>query len=354
MGSLRKEIITGGEFFGFRRIKNHSMNKKYIIALVIIIAVITITGGYFLYKYWQKGTPEYSFRQLQTAIKNKDANSVDKFFDVNSVIDNNFPRVKSRELDYFKYDIYLLNYGGEEKYKNTFKNAIYETVRGNVGKKPGNIPALFAQLEQLKKPIFVLRDETAILQYKYQRTPDELKYQFDFVFRKQSDRTWRITDIQGLEDLLTSNIADEIRVKDLETVAGILNLHTNTLNLKWNDSHPDDFKSSYPAAENYEQLVKFLLDDYENTNWAESLSNDPLSRYGNTYFYAVDNKSNPKSYVLKAIMDIGNTMNLATVAEKLHFSNILIEGDYYGLNCHKPAYCIGAPKRLLKDKIIYE
>ena len=30
------------------------MNKKYIIALVIIIAVITITGGYFLYKYWQK------------------------------------------------------------------------------------------------------------------------------------------------------------------------------------------------------------------------------------------------------------------------------------------------------------
>lgn len=197
------------------------MNKISII-FIIILGVLIMGGSYFGYQYWKKGTPEYSFQQLRDTLKNHDTSAFEKYYDAEEISNNIWPRIKSKYLDYYSAnsssalirEVALAQLDNMEKtFKESFKNSFYEWVRGNSGGPNVNLEAKVAVIAAFldSKPIFKTRaDGTVSTNFDYQSSASK-NLQLNFVFKQQKDRQWKITDVQGFEDIFTADLGKEQR-----------------------------------------------------------------------------------------------------------------------------------------------
>ncbi len=181
------------------------MNRKKIFLVVIAtVVIVAVIGGYFGYQYWQKGTPQYSLEQLQADIKSGDTTDALKVVDFESIWNNFWPRFKQvriRKMDPQGYN-FALDDSVLEAQKaishDALQNAVYSVLRGeNQQTWPGD---LFAQLGSLSQPQFYQNQDIATTKLtikNYILSPVDITV----VFTRQSDRSWHITDFQGMENI---------------------------------------------------------------------------------------------------------------------------------------------------------
>lgn len=321
------------------------MNKKVIIVLAIAI-VLLATVAYFGYQYWLRGTPQYSFAQMQLAAKDHDTTTFNKYFDAGSIFDNLWPRARSVYATYLSQSsvsalqrsIAMATFDNQSSTsKQSFETATYDYV---IGKSSNN-----SQSETSKsifdvmgnKPAFSVNNGTATFSFTYEnygsKNPQNYPvYKFNVVMQQQDDRHWKVVDIQGMEDRVYTT-ADAIRLNAVGMIIA-------------------DLVHSYVTTEQ-----RPYLDD---NNWQTVLANyaaeqramttfptDPLSSYGNAYTFAITNadSSTTYEYIIKA--------NLSTITSPA-FQSVSYSGFGYNdiikkisnennivlnLDCNSPAFC---------------
>lgn len=199
-GSIKKTLII---FWG--------KNKKYLILLVLIIGLSL--GFYWNYNYKKQGTPEYSLKQLQIVFNEKDYEGTKEYIDIEEIARNSWPRFKYLLLDKYKGDVFAeseVSIVGTQ-YPEILKQGFYNSVRGKssvdvstssldmtYSSSTDKSGGFFNPLLSEYNPNFKISDDRAILFKDWNR--DGKTYKLTYIFRKQPDRRWKITDIQGIED----------------------------------------------------------------------------------------------------------------------------------------------------------
>lgn len=183
------------------------MNKNKRIIILFGVIVIVIISGYFSYQYWRKGTPEYSIQQLQKSMMDHNANGALRFFDTDSVANNIWPRYKVKYQTLYSFNYLTSAYidSQEKDFKEVIKNAWYDLFRGQISATTtisGTMNTLFND-----KNNFIINNGTVTKNITYQKTDSDLKYEFNFVLEQQSNRSWRIIDIQGFEDFTIKSVS---------------------------------------------------------------------------------------------------------------------------------------------------
>lgn len=154
-------------------------------------------------------------------------------------------------------------------------------------------------------------------------------YNMTFVFTQQSDRTWKLTDIQGIEDLYSSNFANQKRIADAQSISKTVVQYLNT-------------KNNTPLDNT--NWRKVLNDFYQKENQtASSLPDDPIARYGNNYQFAINSN---KDFVIAVNLD---TVENDVFKEKNEYGftylqeiNILSDkhtNELLGIDCTPPTAC---------------
>jgi hypothetical protein len=229
------------------------MNKTLIV-FIAILGILIVVGSYFGYQYWEKGAPEYSFQQLQGALKNHDTSAFNKYYDAGAISNNIWPRIKSKYLEYYStmsssglvQGIALSQLDNMEKtFKESFKNSFYGWARGGSGEFNANpetkITIVAGFLDS--KPVFKTRaDGTVSADFTYQNSAPK-NLQLNFIFEQQKDRQWKIIDVQGFEDFFTADLGkeqsksrDTRRLADIKQLQLALELYFDYPNSKYPNS----------------------------------------------------------------------------------------------------------------------
>lgn len=296
--------------------------KKSIIIYTSVFLVLIIVGVsiYFVHDYQYKGSVEYSISQLATAFSNQNTVLVAKYFDQDSVV-NNF------------WNSYIgLSYAANQ---NAFTSAITDSQEKNTksnmhndwqkvfNSKTDNKTIYYALMQEFfaDRNLFTINGGIASKKITYQRD-NSVVYVFTFILTQQSDRTWKITDIQGLSDYMARFYADNTRVANLQTIKQLLVAYQN----EYHTLPTVDLLESDLANTQFD--IKYQL----NQSSIGSILQDPLSNYGNKYIYAVDNVSIPKYFVVEAKISHDNT-TLAAYSEST--------STVYGVDCTFPSsFCV--------------
>ncbi len=180
-----------------------------MIGVCVVVGIIFAVSVFFGYRYWQHGQPAYSLVQLQIAFQNKDTTSAQKYVDMDSIFNEFWPRVKVRIVQAYGNNIFYSTLIENQKttLQDQIKNSFYDAVR-NIGQ-AGAEPGIFPQLLAIKKPVFRINSSTADLKMDYH--VNNKVYGFDFIFSRQPDRTWKITDIQGMEIVIEDSLVSQSR-----------------------------------------------------------------------------------------------------------------------------------------------
>lgn len=334
--------------FGFqKKLVENKMNKKIItilcsIGVVILIAVV----AYFCYEYWQQGMPQYSFAQMQMAAKSHNTTMFDKYFNTDAIFDNVWPRLQSEYVDYFaqsgesalQQSVDVATLGNQSStIQQELETDVYDYVLGKSNTdqqseyKEGYLSAILQA-----KPSFTVQDGIASFGLTYadygnQNPQNYPVYKITVIMQQQSDRHWEVTDIQGLEDIFSDNLADAIRLNAIQTI--IPNLANGYLVTG---------QQPYLTNDNWQTVLAGYAVQRGATT---TLPQDPLNSYGNIYEFAISSGGSLKDYeyVVKA--------NLATVTDisqaswnGLTYSEILKDlssgsNMILGIDCNPPAYC---------------
>ena len=254
------------------------LNKKTIKSILIAVAVLILgVVGYLGFNYWQKGTPKYSINQLRMAFQNKDATSAQRYVDIDSIFNNYWPRIKAKVSQVYNNNpIASLIMAGLENRKSEsqddFKNTFYENTRG---KGEGLLLGIMTQIFAIKKPIFVINGDTAILKIDYHHKSYNKNYGLDIILSRQADKTWKIIDIQGLEDIMVTALSmvprDNTRISSLSQFRAGVELYFDD-----NKEYPNSLNLLYPKY-----LIKISVDPLDNTpyKYAYSISSGKILHY---------------------------------------------------------------------------
>lgn len=253
------------------------VNKIYFLIMILVIVGILI-GGYFGYRYWQKGTPIYSFNQLKLAVQDHDSNFADNFIDADSIANNFWPRYKSKFMSSDESGLTSTLIDTQEKsVKDEFKNALYEFIKGSVDKS-APLAKIFDQLFSIKKPVFIIRSNIATIQTSYRASGNTPVYQLDFIFKKQHDRIWKMTDIQGLENfLLKTKVSAEMKSRDDIRIAYLGQIRSGLeLYLDDHKEYPNSLSALVPVY-----LINVPNDPLDSAayKYAYSVSSNKISHY---------------------------------------------------------------------------
>ncbi len=320
-------------------------NLLYGIGAVILIIIIVIS-----FNYWQKGTPSYSFKQLQSAFNNHDTEKFNKYFDTDQIFESYFKRNSAKIIDQIKltsdsefakeFQIAQVNSSATTS-KQSFEQQIYDNVSGKIIRNEDSSEYKgFLSIFLNSKPKFNVNDKVATANVLFENytfnNPDNYPvYNFKVIFKQQDDGFWKITDIQGYEDY-TTGIDDYIREKDLKITLG------NLIN-----GYISDGEKPTLTNDNWRKVLK----NYSNKiGGASFLPEDPIASYSdkNKYQFTIINADSLKnySYVLRAkFSTIDNTVFKRNAFLNLSYSDTykrLGNGDIknvLSLDCTAPAYC---------------
>lgn len=187
---------------------NLKMNKKNLIKIGLLLAttIIIAVAVYFGYRYYIEGTPGYSLKQLQTALKADSPSGAEHYMDMDSITGKLWPRsvlelqAKSGS-DYNAVNSAIIS-SQEKEFISMLKTTFYDAIRDPAH--PNGLTSVINQLELLENGKFIITGDTASLAM----TDKDSGYNIKFVFAKQSDRAWKMTDIEGLEDVVFRNIGN--------------------------------------------------------------------------------------------------------------------------------------------------
>jgi hypothetical protein len=197
-----------------------SKSKTIYQILGLGITIVFIIGGYFVYQYWYEGTPEYSLSQLQTALKKDSSTIALNYVDENLIFNNFWPRfsanLQSKGSQYGVLGMVLtssLITNEKDAVHNALDNDLYTIIKnGETGKNQTAeyfyLADIFSQINVLNSPSFSIDKNTASLAVQSRpnfTTPSLPEVNFTIVFTRQSNRQWKITDIQGLETATLNN-----------------------------------------------------------------------------------------------------------------------------------------------------
>lgn len=226
------------------------MLKKILPAFITVMGVLIIISAYFGYQYWRKGAPEYSFQQLQNAFKDHDTINFSKYYDAEAISNNDWPRIKSGYQKYIlanssselELNFALAQFDNFEKtFKESFKNESYKLIRE--GSEGSGVSSGIIKTFLDSKPIFKGRANGVVsADFTYQ-APENKSLQLTFIIEQQSDRLWKITDIQGLEDVYIMSIdSAKSRSRDARRIADIKQLQLAA------ELYYDANNGAYPAT----------------------------------------------------------------------------------------------------------
>ncbi len=270
--------------------------KKYIIIASVLTAVL-VGVACWGYQYWLKGSPQYSFRQISAAFQNHDTSLFEKYYDSDSVFENEWLRAKTKYLSYASAQSNLVSAAAaavidnqKDSEKNVAKLATYNAVLGKITKdsaqnseyKVGSVAAILGG-----SPRFTIQDSgvaTADITYENYANKNPANYpiyKFKIIMQRQPDRRWRVTDIQGMEDARTAALDDAVRTDDL-TAIGILV-----------DRYIASRKQPSLTSENWREV----LNSFAAEEGGRPIPSDPLASYGNSYELAIQNGGSIENYV---------------------------------------------------------
>lgn len=174
------------------------MSKKYVF-IGLVVAVVLVGGGYYVYGYWQHGTPEYSARQLQQAVANQDTSTAEYYFDVDAIWSNLWPRYESGLITLGNFNSLaaaIIN-NQEATIKNVFTTSVYGAIRGQYGS--SNLVTIIVNALPTHK--FSVHDSTALANVTFVDS-DGVNTPITVVLTQQANRLWKITDLQGAEKIM--------------------------------------------------------------------------------------------------------------------------------------------------------
>jgi hypothetical protein len=180
------------------------MNKRrriYLLAGAIVVVLLLLGGiSVYAYQYWQRGTPQYSVRQLEKAIAAHDTNAANQYIDEVGIWSNLWPRFEtamSAANNYNPLVTAVIN-GQKDAMQSVFQTGVYNAIRSQNGT-PYPLLDLLAKLASAK---ITVQGTTALADLTY--INNGASYPVTIVLTQQPDRTWKITDIQGMENAMTA------------------------------------------------------------------------------------------------------------------------------------------------------
>jgi len=327
------------------------MNKKYWWAAIVMLLVLAGIG-YYTYVYWQEGTPEYSFKEMQLAYKDHDTNEFDRYFNTDSVFNNVWPRLVAIDSGYILKDNtesaleQQINIDEVESHATTtqaaLENEVYDKVLGKADVDANN-SAEYARgfLTDVlgSTSTFTIQDGVASMNvvyenYAVQNAQNYPVYDFKIIMTQQKDRHWEVTDIQGLEDDYVGEVSDLQRIDDMSTIGALVNKYLTA--------------GQQPLLDNANwrsELSSYALSQDQTT----SLPEDPLASYSdsNKYAFAISNadSSTTYEYVIRAKLSTISSsafqgqyfadLSYTDAIKKLSGGNNIL----LGIDCNAPAYC---------------
>jgi hypothetical protein len=318
------------------------MTKKLLIIIIVIIVVIAVLG-YFGYEYWYQGTPQYSFAQMQQAMKNHDTAEFNEYFNTDSVFNNMWPRARSEYATYYAHsestfqqsiDLATLDNQSSTN-KQEFETQIYDYVTGKGGGSESEVKQSFFQ-QMGSNPSFSVNAGTATFNFIYENYTSQNPQNYPIykltVVMQPNGHRWEVTDIQGVEDLFTTTLADTIRLNAIQSVIpGLANAYIIA------------GQQPYLTNNNWQTvLASYGVQQGATTTFPE----DPLSSYGNAYSFAILNGNSLKNfeYVVKANLATVTDMSNPNAWNGLTYGQLLkdLSGGtnmVLGIDCNPPAYC---------------
>lgn len=325
--------------------------KKLKIIMLLLAVLILCTATYFIYQYYQKGTPYYSFKQLQSAYNDHDTEKFNKYYDQEQIFDNLSKRLSTKKINVINSssDSELLkqiligevnNTTTISNDKQSFEQEIYDTVTGKIKRNEDVVEYKgFLPIFLNSKPVFKVNGKIATTDilfdnYTYKNSKNYPVYEFKILLKQQDDRSWHITDIQGFEDYYGGYINDTVRLKDLTTISALINQYLAA------------GEKPILTNDNWRQALK----DYSNKIGGDSfLPEDPTVNYSdsNKYMFSIINADSLKtySYILKAkFSSISNGVFKGNIFPNFSYSDAYKKlskenNNVLGLDCNAPAYC---------------
>ena len=184
--------------------KPRKFYQRWLFWAGIVTLIIIAGASTWAYQYWKQGTPEYSIQQLVQAFADHDTTTADKYLNGKAIWGNVWPRFESEyatsQSNYNPLAASILS-SQESSIANIFNTAIYNAIRGTMASSTGIIPSVINQLPH-QHP--VVHGDTALTDTVYQTGGQS--YPITVVFTRQADRTWQITDLQGIEKVMVMEV----------------------------------------------------------------------------------------------------------------------------------------------------
>jgi len=197
-----------------------NINKKYLLIIGAIIVLLAVIGGGY---YWWTGTAQYSVLKLKKAIESHNVELALKYIDVDSIFDNLWSRFTSQTLQegissQNEWEIFgtILGMGLAESIKPAIKEQLKQSI----------IDSIKDSSEEMESESDASTEFKSIWEekFKIKKTNGsayiEPSENIKIVLTKTPDRYWRITDIQGLEDMITetepSESVEDIQIEESE------------------------------------------------------------------------------------------------------------------------------------------
>lgn len=300
------------------------MKKMYWISGVVAVVLLVIS--YFSYTYWQHGTPNYSLDQFHQAIHNHNQALASTYLDTDSVDNNIWSRYQTKVQTYAGSSVLssAIVSSQKDQFSGLLKQAWGTTLSNGSDVNSTITSSVISALFDSKSPFADEGDGVVGKSFVFgsSTVATSTAYKFTAIFTKQSNRTWRITDIQGLEDLLLRNNADQYKVRDLTFIKEVVLTY-----LKDNNKlpAPNSWMSDLGNTQ-------FLIKENVDANALNMAMQDPRAVYGDQYVYAVDDQQNPTKFILQAKLSPDST-SLASQSP--------YKGNVYGVSCDFPFFCVG-------------
>jgi len=166
---------------------------------VIAALAVVCAGGVWGYNYWKEGTPEYSLQQLERAIAQHDTTTAALYFNEDAIWSNVWPRYETllNQSDNFNLLGSSILDAEQSSIQSAFQTGIYDVITGSATS-TGLASILYAAQNQA----FTVNGDTALMTVSYETAPGATPINIPLVFQRQPNRSWTITDIQGLEKIM--------------------------------------------------------------------------------------------------------------------------------------------------------
>jgi hypothetical protein len=187
-------------------------NKKWFPLGILAIVLLVGAGGVWTYQYWKEGTPEYSLVQLDQAIAQHNSTIALQYLNTGSIWNNFLPRFESLYSSSNNSNPFLniaLSLAASST-QQTLNTDVYESITGE----STTTPPILSIVKGLSGKTFVIHGSVATVATSIEVASSS--FPIIVVFEQESNRSWQITDIQGLEKVFVTILSQQNQPASVE------------------------------------------------------------------------------------------------------------------------------------------